>query len=145
MDRRPGQIKLHYVDCDDKFDVWVAAGEKDPTPIMKHVGRVGLSGSLEERWSAVFHDVAVEIKRWLSCHRSCDPSVRLAVRCEKDVGDELVMWSAGRSFKEMEDALGKGWYYKICNAAGDFAYIVESTFKINGKISSKQDLFSVPK
>ena len=86
---------------------------------MKFVRRGIVTSGYDQRWEVLFSDVGAEVRKALTCHRLGDPAVRLAIKCEADVGEGFVAWAEGKTYREMEEGLGKGWHYRICNLLGD--------------------------
>ena len=129
VEKKDGMIKLHYVGYDNKYDTWVAATKNDPIPVAKLVKRsVPSCDSLVERSSNFKDNFHAAVKRSLTVHRSDNPDIRLSVPCDIDVWDSLDVSSL--NLINLELHFGKGWFYRIVNSRGDFAYIIDDTLNI---------------
>ena len=79
VDRKPGFIKLHYTGWSESWDTWVPAGADDPAPIVKWIAHPEMEAAAAERWQLLLRDLAVEIKKSLTCLQSSDSCVRVTV------------------------------------------------------------------
>lgn len=115
---------VHYKGWSKKYDEWRPLSDILETP----------ASLIEPDASEHFRiQLAIEIKEQLNGHRKTDSFVEIKIPVQKDTFNSIAAFASFdaklkkftvKSFTDLNEYLGKGWHYRILNAAGDFCFII---------------------
>ena len=143
-------VKIHYVGYSTKYDRWIPNTDGDGSLCSLAIKKkltLPTPETLEERFTLFCQKARICIKQKLWSHRLNNPEVRIQIEVDEDVFQNFVQglptskWRGRRyyvpkSVSDLDQSLGKGWNQRIFNSVGDFAYVIDNTFKI--KMTKKQ-------
>ena len=135
------KVKVHYIGYDNKYDEW-----KDEEEILDYNESRRLtmnkSNELMCKPFSLYEDLAIKIKRALTCRRSGSPLVKivmpfdvllfngglkLAGKPSKKVSG--VQYFTINHYKDLNKLLGKYWHVRGINSSGDYGFVIKDTLQ----------------
>ena len=122
------QVKVHYIGYSPRYDEWKPRSEVVIRPP---------STATQTDYSSPFDVLACMIKRQLVPSKT-DPGVRLQLPFNLDSWQSLQQVSTCdhaeckiEQYSDLDQFLGSGWHYRVCNDRGDFSYAMLETIRFH--------------
>ena len=125
------EVLVHYVGWEDKYNEWRLKSEV-----------VDVNEEKSDALELVKKDLLVKVKENLNISRVQDTEVTLHIPIQVETFNRFVEVINGHPVRlkrkdiftadwaSVATFLGTDWFFRVVNAAGDFAYVVESTIQI---------------
>jgi hypothetical protein len=122
------QVKVHYIGYSSSYDEWKPSSEVVICPP---------STTTQSDYSSPFDVLACMIKKQLVPSKT-DPAVRLQLPFNLDswqLLQQASIYDHGgykiEQYSELDQFLGSGWHYRVCNTRGDFSYAMVRTIRFH--------------
>ena len=128
------EVKVHYIGWDDQYDEWRPKSDVVDTPS---------ESEQTNAFDLLKIDLKVKVKENLHLSRVRDSEITLHFPIQRETFETFIHAigaiednsKAGRvlfraTHASVAELLGPDWWYRLVNAAGDFAYLEEDTIQI---------------
>ena len=152
LEKRDGQVKVHYVGYDDEYDEWKEEGDLEDLneDSNEHHLEASLSDNVVMEAYSLYKDLGVRIKRGLLCSRTSSPLIKVVMPFDmllfngglKEAGIRSKKVGGVQHYKithyrDLDVLLGRNWHVRGINANGDYGFVVCDTVDFCLKKSRK--------
>lgn len=124
-------LKVHYIGWSRKFDEWRVPSDVVDIP----QSLIKSSAEIETRFKS---ELQIAVKESLHCNRKCDSLVELSIPLPRDtfkvmtdcgvqISSKPGKWTL-HELTDLNEVIGKDWYYRIVNRFSDFSYVKKGSF-----------------